>query len=43
MSDEKKRVIESFSAEDTLELGRQLGKSAMPGEVYTLIGDHGVG
>ena len=43
MSDEKKRVIESFSAEDTLELGRQLGKSAMPGEVYTLIGDLGVG
>ena len=43
MSDEKKKIIESFSAEDTLELGRQLGRAAMPGEVYTLIGDLGVG
>lgn len=36
-------VIESFSAEDTLELGKQLGRDARPGEVYTLVGDLGVG
>ena len=37
------RIIESFSAEDTLRLGRILGEQAKPGEVYTLIGDLGVG
>ena len=36
-------VIESFSPEDTLALGRKLGQEALPGEVYTLIGDLGVG
>lgn len=36
-------VIESFSAEDTLNLGRELGAKAEPGLVYTLIGDLGVG
>lgn len=36
-------VIESFSAEDTLNLGIQMGKDAKPGEVYTLVGDLGVG
>lgn len=36
-------IIESFSAEDTLELGRKMGQEAQPGEVYTLIGDLGVG
>ena len=36
-------VIESFSAEDTLNLGIQMGKDAQPGEVYTLVGDLGVG
>uniref|UniRef100_UPI0040577A40 tRNA (adenosine(37)-N6)-threonylcarbamoyltransferase complex ATPase subunit type 1 TsaE n=1 Tax=Agathobacter sp. TaxID=2021311 RepID=UPI0040577A40 len=40
---EQLTIIESFSAEDTLELGRQMGKNAMPGEVYTLLGDLGVG
>ena len=40
---EQMKVIESFSAEDTLELGRQLGKAAQPGDVYTLVGDLGVG
>lgn len=43
MSENMEQIIESFSAEDTLELGRQLGRKAMPGEVYTLIGDLGVG
>ena len=36
-------VIESYSPEDTGKLGRMLGENAKPGEVYTLIGDLGVG
>lgn len=34
---------ESFSPEETFLLGRQIGENARPGEVYTLIGDLGVG
>ena len=34
---------ESFRAEDTFALGREIGEKAKPGEVYTLIGDLGVG
>lgn len=41
MSDIK--IIESFSPEETGALGRELGENAKPGEVYTLIGDLGVG
>ena len=37
------QIIESFSPEETLELGRKMGREAKPGEVYTLIGDLGVG
>lgn len=37
------KMIESFSPEETLELGRQMGRDAQPGDVYTLIGDLGVG
>ena len=40
---EQIRIIESFSAEDTLELGRKMGQEAQPGDVYTLVGDLGVG
>lgn len=40
---EQIKVIESYSAEDTLALGKQLGQQAKPGEVYTLVGDLGVG
>ena len=36
-------VIETNSPEETFELGRQLGQKASAGEVYTLIGDLGVG
>ncbi len=36
-------VIESFSPEETLELGKKMGQNAKPGEVYTLVGDLGVG
>lgn len=35
--------FESFSAEDTFEFGRKLGESCKPGDVFTLIGDLGVG
>ena len=37
------RVIESYSPEETSALGREIGANAKPGEVYTLIGDLGVG
>ena len=40
---EQIKIIESFSAEETLELGRQMGKNAKSGDVYTLVGDLGVG
>lgn len=36
-------VIETNSPEETLQLGKRLGEEALPGEVYTLIGDLGVG
>ncbi len=37
------RIIESLSPEDTISLGRKLGQEAQPGDVYTLVGDLGVG
>ena len=36
-------IFESFCETDTFELGVTIGKEARPGEVYTLIGDLGVG
>lgn len=36
-------VIESFSAEETYALGEKIGQEARPGQVYTLIGDLGMG
>ena len=36
-------VIESFSSEDTFNIGYEIGKRAAAGSVYTLIGDLGVG
>ena len=39
----EKKVWESFSPKETFEVGRKLGESAKPGQVYTLIGDLGVG
>lgn len=35
--------FESHDAEETAALGERIGKEARPGEVYTLIGDLGVG
>lgn len=40
---EKTGEIDSYSAQDTFALGERLGKQARPGQVYTLIGDLGVG
>ncbi|MCQ2508661.1 MAG: tRNA (adenosine(37)-N6)-threonylcarbamoyltransferase complex ATPase subunit type 1 TsaE [Dorea sp.] len=37
------RIIESRSEKDTYDLGFELGQSAEAGQVYTLIGDLGVG
>lgn len=36
-------IIESWSAEDTFRIGKEIGEKAVPGQVYTLIGDLGVG
>ncbi len=36
-------IIENFSPEETLALGEKMGREALPGEVYTLVGDLGVG
>lgn len=35
--------IESFGEQDTYELGRQMGRLALPGQMYLLDGDLGVG
>lgn len=37
------RVIETTSPEETFALGERMGKTAKPGEIYTLIGDLGTG
>lgn len=39
----KERFVETFSPEETFELGRQIGQEAKHGTVFTLIGDLGVG
>ena len=36
-------IKETFSPEETFLFGKELGENAKPGEVYTLIGDLGVG
>ena len=36
-------IKETFSPEETLAFGEELGENAKPGQVYTLIGDLGVG
>ena len=37
------KVIESNSPQETFAVGAQIGREAKPGQVYTLIGDLGVG
>ena len=39
----KETMIETFSPEETHALGKKIGQQAKPGDVYTLIGDLGVG
>ena len=36
-------VIETKSPEETFQLGEELGRKAVPGQVFTLTGDLGVG
>lgn len=36
-------VMESYTPEDTFALGERIGRECEPGQVYTLIGDLGVG
>lgn len=37
------KIIETHSAEETFEIGKRIGQQAKAGEVYTLVGDLGVG
>lgn len=36
-------IIETNSAEETFAFGKKIGKMAKPGQIYTMIGDLGVG
>ena len=36
-------IFDSYSAEETYAFGKKIGEEAQPGQVYTLIGDLGVG
>ena len=36
-------IVETFSSQETYALGERLAKEAKPGQVFTLIGDLGVG
>ena len=36
-------IIETRSAEETYQLGFEIGEKAVPGQVYTMVGDLGVG
>lgn len=36
-------IIETYSAAQTFELGKKIGEQAQPGQIYTLVGDLGVG
>lgn len=37
------KIYETYSPEETFRLGEGLGRQARPGEIYTLLGDLGVG
>lgn len=39
----ERKIIETYSPEETIELGKALGAAAKEGETYALIGDLGVG
>ena len=36
-------IKETFSPEETFSFGKWIGENALPGQVYTLVGDLGVG
>ena len=36
-------IIESRSEKETRELGKKMGQETLPGQIYTLVGDLGVG
>ena len=36
-------IIETYCAEQTYKIGKQLGENCLPGQVYALLGDLGVG
>lgn len=36
-------IIETRTPDETFEVGRKLGRQAKPGQIYTLVGDLGVG
>ncbi len=38
-----KQIYETFSAEETFKLGEEFGRRALPGQIYTMKGDLGVG
>ena len=38
-----KKIIETFSPEETFAVGKEIASKAKPAQVYTLIGDLGVG
>lgn len=40
---EQVKIYETNSPEETHALGKKLGENVLPGEVYTLVGDLGVG
>lgn len=40
---QNRKVYETFGPEGTFDLGKALGQQCQPGQVYTLIGDLGVG
>lgn len=42
-SEMQSEIIETLSPEETFALGEKIGREAKPGQVYTLIGDLGVG
>ena len=43
MENKKIKIIETFTPGETFALGQQIGRECKPGQVYTLIGDLGVG
>lgn len=39
----KETIYETYSPEETRALGKKIGQNAKPGDLYTLVGDLGVG